>query len=136
MRSILIAALSAMLLAACATHNNDFNIKAATQKVGSLMASDTNEFFLLNIPPDTNSTQASVMLAENLKKAALIKASVAVVGADYNLNYSVLKQSLLILSRANLSGAEILFLGNQQNFNELEQLSSSVGAKFKATNYP
>lgn len=136
MRAILLTALSTILLTACATQKSEFNLNAAIQKVGSLTTPGQNQFFMFNIPEKSNLAEASIMLARHLKEAASARASVGVVGSNYSLNYSILKQSLSSLNGANLSGVEILFLGNQQNFNELELIASSMGAKFKATSYP
>ena len=138
MRTQKIAITLAMLfLFGCTTPSpKPFDVNAAMQKAGNLASPGQEEFYMFYVPENSPPDSTANTVQQNLKKAAQAKATVAIVGPDSKLNYQILKNALAKLNPAELQGAEIIFIGEQSAFPELENLTTLKGASFKATSYP
>ncbi|WP_146168165.1 hypothetical protein [Pseudomonas mangrovi] len=113
-----------------------FDINAAIQKAGQLASPEQTEMYMFYLPEGTSVDSVKSKLTVLLKQAATTRATVAVIGPDFNLSYNTLNSTLVDLETDDLKGAEIIYLGAQAHFRELENLSNLKGASFKATSFP
>ena len=133
--SLLICSL-VILISGCASNPNHFDLNDITQAAGKLVAEGKSEFFMAQIPSNASVPSTSSTLTQHLLEAARTKANLAVVGPDNTLNYVILKSALVSFADQSLVGCNIIFVGNEQNFEELKTLAFKAGAEFHATTYP
>lgn len=113
-----------------------FDINAAMQKAGQLASPEQTKMYMFYLPEGTSVDSVKSKLTAWLKQAATNRATIAVISPDFNLSYNTLNSTLVDLEADELKGAEIIYVGAQTHFRELDNLSNLKGASFKATSFP
>jgi hypothetical protein len=116
--------------------NSKYDINAAMQEAGKYAEDGKTKFFMFHIPASSPIESTSVTLQQHLSEATKSNATIAIIGADHSLNFSILNIALTESGEASLTGANLIYVGDENHFEELENLALSSGATFKATTYP
>lgn len=116
-----------------AVDSTSFNRNAAIQTAGNLVDKNKTIFFAFYIPADAYFPTTSISLVGNLQDSSKKNGSLAIIGPDYSLNYKLLKSALEITDDASLKGSQIIFIGDNANFDELSGLAKKAGASFNAS---
>ena len=124
------------LIGGCASTQSKFNLNEAIQVAGELASPNKDQFFMFHIPEGSPIKGTSSKLSKHLVEAAKAKANLAIIGPDFELNFGILKGSLLSHNANSLKGANIVYLGYEKQFKELAQLSNQTGATLVTAMYP
>ena len=126
-------------IAGCASNPSSSTTKyvnTAIQEARKYVADGKTEFFMFHIPANSPIESTTVTLKRHLSEAAISHANLAIIGADHDLNFSILKIALAESDDESLAGMNLIYVGDIKHFEELRNLALRAGAIFNATTYP
>ncbi len=118
------------------TTSRDYSVITAMEEAGKYVAHENTRFFMFRILPSSLVYPTSSTLKRHLSEAAKSASTLAIIGSDHALNYEILKLALSESEEASLVGASKIYVGDSDQFSELEELALRAGTMFKATTYP